>query len=168
MSIDIHVRHAEPSDARAVHEMLVSGHVVAGTMRVPFAPIGETEERLRPDDGRFVLVAEVDDMVAGFGEMITHAWPRNNHVGEIDLVVTDREHQGQGIGRKILQTMIELSDDWLHLVRLQLFVWADNAHAIRLYEKYGFEIEGTLKKYVRGRGTYVDAHIMGRLRESDA
>ncbi len=106
-------------------------------------------------------------MVAGFGEMITHAWPRNNHVGEVDLVVTDREHQGQGIGRKLLETMIELSDDWLHLVRLQLFVWSDNTHdppvrALRLRDR------GHPQKYVRGRGAHVDAHIMGRLRAPEA
>lgn len=162
--MDIEIRHAEPSDAPAVHEMLVSGHVVAGTMRVPYAPLAETEERLRPADGRFVFVAVVDGAVAGFAEMITHAWPRNNHVGEVDMVVTGREHQGRGIGRKLLESMIDLADDWLHLVRLQLFVWTDNAHAIGLYEKYGFEVEGTLAKYVRGRGSYLDAHVMGRLR----
>ena len=45
-----------------------------------------------------------------------------------------------------------------------LRVYADNAPAIALYEKFGFEIEGTHRRFAYRNGEYVDAHIMARLR----
>ncbi len=162
--MDIRIRHAEPADAPAVHQMLVGGHTVAGTMRLPYAPLSSTEERLAPQDGRVTLVAVEGGEVAGFAELVTHQWPRHNHVGDLNMVVTDAERQGHGVGRSLVGAVVELADDWLHLVRLQLFVWADNAHAIRLHESFGFVVEGTLTAFTRGRGGYVDALVMGRVR----
>lgn len=166
--MDITIRHAEPGDAHAVHQMLVSGQTVAGTMRLPYAPLSSTEERLAPKDGRVALVAVEGGEVAGFTELVTHPWPRHNHVGDLNMVVTDEDRQGHGVGRSLVGAVVELADDWLHLVRLQLFVWADNAHAIRLYESFGFVVEGTLPSFVRGRGTYLDALVMGRVRPTSA
>ena len=42
---------------------------------------------------------------------------------------------------------------------------ADNATAIRLYERHGFEIEGRLRRYVRRGGAYADAYVMAALFE---
>ncbi len=35
--------------------------------------------------------------------------------------------------------------------------------ALHLYEKFGFVIEGTLKKYAFRAGSYVDAYTMARI-----
>jgi L-phenylalanine/L-methionine N-acetyltransferase len=45
-----------------------------------------------------------------------------------------------------------------------LNVHVDNERAIRLYRKFGFEVEGTLRANVFRGGAYVDAHIMARLK----
>jgi putative acetyltransferase len=47
---------------------------------------------------------------------------------------------------------------------LDLRVYVDNAPAIALYEKFGFEIEGTHRCFAYRDGEYVDAHVMARLR----
>ena len=39
-----------------------------------------------------------------------------------------------------------------------------NARAIALYKKFGFEVEGKLKRYAFRDGAYVDAYAMARLR----
>ena len=36
--------------------------------------------------------------------------------------------------------------------------------ALRLYESFGFAIEGTMTAYVVGADGYIDAHKMGRVR----
>jgi putative acetyltransferase len=51
------------------------------------------------------------------------------------------------------------------LVRLSLTVFADNEKAIRLYEKFGFEKEGRLRKAAIRAGKYEDEWAMGRVRE---
>jgi putative acetyltransferase len=41
----------------------------------------------------------------------------------------------------------------------------DNAPAIALYEKFGFEAEGTHRYFAFRNGEYVDAYSMARLRD---
>jgi putative acetyltransferase len=60
--------------------------------------------------------------------------------------------------------MLELADNWLNLHRVWLEVYTDNPTAIRLYEKYGFELEGTRRMYSYGDGRWADAYFMARLR----
>ncbi len=36
--------------------------------------------------------------------------------------------------------------------------------AVRLYKKFGFEMEGTLRRYAFRDGTHADAYAMARLR----
>jgi putative acetyltransferase len=40
----------------------------------------------------------------------------------------------------------------------------DNAAGIALYEKFGFEIEGTHRRFAFRDGEYVDAYSMARLK----
>ena len=64
----------------------------------------------------------------------------------------------------MLEALVELADDWYDLKRLELTVYADNAPAIALYERFGFMREGTLRAYAYRAGRYVDAVTMARLR----
>ena len=52
---------------------------------------------------------------------------------------------------------------WLNLTRLELTVFTDNARAIALYKRCGFEIEGTLRQYAFRDGAFVDAYGMARV-----
>ncbi len=73
------------------------------------------------------------------------------------------DFQNRGVGSALMAAMIELADNWLGLRRIELEVYADNAAAIHLYEKFGFVIEGTARDYARRPGGFVDAHHMARL-----
>ena len=159
------IRAVGDGDLVAVHEILTSHHVVAGSMRVPLAPLHHTRERLSPQAGVHQIVAVVDERVVGFGELVTHPLePRHRHVGEINLVATHRDWGGQGIGAALMSAMLDLADNWLNLTRLGLIVFTDNTHAVRLYERLGFTIEGTMRRLAFGAGGWLDAHMMGRLR----
>ena len=72
--------------------------------------------------------------------------------------------QGQGIGTALLKTLLDLADNWLMLERVELTVFADNHHAIHLYEKLGFEKEGLKRMTVIRNGQYADEYLMARLR----
>jgi putative acetyltransferase len=63
-----------------------------------------------------------------------------------------------------MRALIDFADNWLNLTRLELEVYADNEAAIHLYESFGFEIEGTLRKHAFRDGRYIDSIVMGRLR----
>jgi putative acetyltransferase len=72
--------------------------------------------------------------------------------------------RGHGIGTALLTTAMDLADRWLNLGRLELIVYTDNVPAIGLYEKLGFEVEGTLRSFSFRDGVYTDAYMMARLR----
>jgi L-phenylalanine/L-methionine N-acetyltransferase len=164
--MNVVIRSAADRDLEAIHEILTSPHVVGGSMRVPYAPLQQTRERLAPTHGIYQLVAESESRVIGFGELITHPdEPRHRHVGEVNMVATHADWTGKGVGRALLEAMIDLADNWLNLARLGLFVFTDNTHAIRLYERLGFAIEGTMPRMGFGAGGWMDAHLMGRLRD---
>jgi putative acetyltransferase len=71
---------------------------------------------------------------------------------------------GRGVGSALMREMIDLCDNWLRVERIELTVFADNAPAIAVYKKYGFEIEGTGKRYALRNGEYVDAYYMARMK----
>ena len=52
----------------------------------------------------------------------------------------------------------------MDLRRIELEVFTDNEPAQRLYERSGFDIEGTLKQFAFREGEYADVYAMARLR----
>jgi putative acetyltransferase len=67
-----------------------------------------------------------------------------------------------------MRAAVGLADRWLNLERLELEVYTDNEPAVRLYQKFGFAIEGTLARYAFRDGRYADAYLMARLRQPSA
>ena len=110
------------------------------------------------------LLAEVDARVVGNATLVVHRHaPRRAHAGELGIAVHPR-WQRRGVGDALLRALVVLADNWLNLRRLELVVFVDNAAARRLYEKLGFEAEGTHREYAYRDGRFVDAVSMARIR----
>jgi putative acetyltransferase len=164
-SKEILIRHAEPDDYRAVHEIYGCPKAFAGTLQLPFPSLELWRKRLaEPIEGNYNLVAVIDGLV--IGQLGLHTFPhqpRRRHAATIGMGVHD-DWQGRGVGKKLLGACLELADQWLNLRRLELEVYVDNEPAIRLYESFGFEREGTLRQHAFRDGRYVDSYLMARLR----
>jgi putative acetyltransferase len=163
----LQIRRAEPDDYPAIYEIFSHPKVYAGTLQSPYPSREQWRRRLaEPSDGTFNLVAVVGERVVGMLDVITFPnRPRRRHVGAIGMCVHN-EWQGKGIGKALMSAALELSDKWLNLTRLELEVYMDNEPAIRLYERFGFEREGTLRQHAFRDGRYVDSYMMARLRPS--
>lgn len=119
-----------------------------------------------PGEGNYYLVAVVDNRVVGMISVHTFPnRPRRRHAGAIGISV-HAEWQGKGVGTAMIRAGLDLADNWLNLTRLELEVFADNEPAIRLYERFGFELEGTLRQHAFRNGQYIDSYVMARLRPS--
>jgi L-phenylalanine/L-methionine N-acetyltransferase len=162
----LHIRRAEPDDCSAIYEMFSSPKVTAGTLQVPYPSREQWRQRLaEPGDGTYNLVAVVNDHVVGM--LSVHTFPnrpRRRHVGAIGISVHE-EWQGKGVGKALMHAGLDLADNWLNLTRLELEVYTDNESAIRLYERFGFEHEGTLRQHAFRDGRYVDSCVMARLKK---
>jgi putative acetyltransferase len=143
--------------------------VFAGTLQLPYPSRELWRQRLaEPGDGTYNLVAVVEDHVVGmFGVHTFPNRPRRRHVAAIGMAVHD-EWQGKGIGTALMRAGLDLADNWLNLTRLELEVYVDNEPAIHLYERFGFEHEGTLRQHAFRDGRYVDSYMMARLRPSSS
>jgi putative acetyltransferase len=163
----IHIRRAEPDDYHAVYALVSCPKAQAGTLQLPFPSLELWRQRMTtPASGTHTLVAEVDGQLVGnIGLHLYPERPRRRHAASIGMAVHD-DWQGRGIGSALLQACLDLADQWLNLSRIELEVYTDNAAAIHLYERYGFEREGTLRKYAFRDGRFVDAYVMARLRDA--
>jgi L-phenylalanine/L-methionine N-acetyltransferase len=161
---DVVVRHTEPEDYRAVHLVYSSPRAMAETLGVPYSSEQAWREELdRRRDDNVSIVACVQGEVVGHLALSIYMNPRTRHAGHFGIAVRD-DWQGKGIGAELMKACLDLADNWLGLTRLDLRVYVDNAPAISLYKKFGFEIEGTHKRFAFRNGEYVDAHVMARLR----
>lgn len=158
------VRAREPEDAPAIAAVMACPGVVAGTLRLPLRSVQAERDRLaRTDDRTHALVAEIDGRVVGVLGLHVEASPRRSHCATLGMGVLD-DAQGRGVGTALLAAAIDLADNWLGLRRLELTVYPDNAPAIRLYEKFGFVVEGAARDFAFRDGAFVDALHMARLR----
>ena len=163
--MDITIRRAEPNDYEALYKIFTGPKVIWGTLQLPYPSLEVWRKRMaEPEEGRYNLVAVVKDEVVGHLGLGTEPnRPRRKHVGEIGMSVHDG-FQGQGVGTALLEAAVDMADNWLNLLRLELTVFVDNEPAVRLYQKCGFAIEGTLRRHSFRAGQYVDVYYMARLK----
>ena len=161
----IKIRSAEPGDYEAIRDTMSQPIAQAQTMQLPYASLELWKKRLAETPaGDHILVAEIDGKVVGnLGLHGMGSRPRRRHVGALGMVVHDAWHR-RGVGTALMNAALDLADNWLQYTRLELTVYVDNAAALALYRKSGFEIEGTLKCYAFRDGKIVDAYTMARLR----
>ncbi len=163
----VSIRRSEPEDFRALREIFAQPSVMAGTLQMPYPSEEMWKKRLSEvPKGMYSLVACVNGDVVGNLTLFHRAdSPRRQHAGELGMGVHDR-WQGKGVGGELMAAAIDLADNWLNLVRLELCVYTDNESAIRLYERWGFQREGTMAKYAFRDGGFADALMMARIRDA--
>lgn len=167
--MSIVIRRTEPTDAEALCAIFAGPRAIWGTLQLPFPSVAQWRSRLAdPPDGLWSLVACVDaEVVGNLGVETFPNRPRRRHVGQLGMAVRD-DWQGKGVGTALMHAALDLADQWLNLERLELEVYTDNEAALRLYQRFGFTIEGTLERFAFRDGRYVDAYMMARFRPMPA
>ena len=167
--MNLAIRHATPADSDAVHRIFSGPKAIWGTVHLPFSsPEASRKWLAEPEPGVTVLLACQDADVAGILGLHTHPdKPRRRHAAELGMAVRD-DCQGKGVGTALLKAALDLADNWLNLSRVELSVFTDNEPGVRLYKKFGFDIEGTQRRYAFRAGQFADAYLMARLRPGPA
>lgn len=160
---EIVIRHIETRDAEALRQINAHPEVYPSVLQLPHPSVEMWQERLKPQPGLRHLVACIDEQVVGHLALRVEQNPRRSHVATPGLS-TDPEFRQRGVGSALMREMNNLCDNWLRIERIELTVFVDNAPAVALYRKFGFEVEGTGKRYALRNGKYVDAYFMARVK----
>ncbi len=108
------------------------------------------------------LVAEVNGKIVGFSRCEGSNLKRLSHKVEFGVCVL-KEYWGYGIGKNLLQESVCWADS-TEIKKIALTVLETNVKAIELYKKFGFEVEGILKKdKFLSDGNYYNTVLMARL-----
>ncbi|HAL46149.1 MAG: GNAT family N-acetyltransferase [SAR202 cluster bacterium] len=157
------VRASRADDYKDVYDVYTCPGVMRNTAGLPYVSLDYWHQRMSSaSPGEQMLVAEIDGRVVA---SINLHCGRNRmaHTARFSMGVHD-DFQGKGIGRQLMEAMLDLSEQWLNIRRIELQVYTDNEPAIALYTGFGFAIEGTHRAYAFRDGRYVDAHTMARVR----
>jgi RimJ/RimL family protein N-acetyltransferase len=90
---------------------------------------------------------------------------RRHRKGEFGIFIGEQAVTGRGVGAAATALVLDHAFDVLGLHRVFLRVLADNASAIRSYERSGFRHEGVLREDVLLSGEFRDVVLMGVLEE---
>lgn len=165
------IRPACIEDARGINALRRMPGVMENILGIPSEPLKRNEEYLNtmsPNNHQFVAVATDENgqqTVIGTAGLNVNPNQRLRHTATIGIMI-HKDYQNMGVGKKLMETLLDVADNWLMLVRIELTVFVDNERAIHLYKKLGFETEGTLRKAAIRNGVYVDEYIMSRIRHA--
>ena len=110
----------------------------------------------RPEGGQFMLGAWRDDTLLGAVGLERDERMKVRHIGHVVSMMVRESARGQGIGRALLDALIDAAREPAGLELLTLTVTEVNANAVRLYERCGFSRFGTLHKAIKVDGQYHD------------
>ena len=159
----VFIRRAEPADAAGIARTFQSRTAAAGTLQNPYPSIADWVERLGRDAAtNYIFVAIAGEEIIGHAGLHGNKNVRRQHAWGLGIGLRE-DWQGRGVGTRLMETLIDLADNWLGALRLELTVYSDNEAALALYRKFGFEIEGTHRAFALRDGRYVDAIAMARL-----
>jgi putative acetyltransferase len=160
---DITIRAMEPADLPDLTEAWNQRQAYTGTLQLPYTSVESRQARFAGKPASQTnLVAAIGGKAVGM-IFLSRFEARRAHVGSIGMAVHDA-YAGRGVGSALMAAVVDLADNWLQLKRLELDVYADNARAIALYERFGFEREGLARAYAWRDGAFADSLAMARLR----
>jgi len=105
------------------------------------------------------LVGIVDGKIICVGSIFASTKERIAHNGDLGISVL-KEYWGLGVGTHLSNELISFAKNSKKLEIIHLKVNADNAHAISLYKKMGFEEIGRYPNEVKIDGRYIDTILM--------
>jgi L-phenylalanine/L-methionine N-acetyltransferase len=163
---DITIRRTTVKDAAAIARLMAEPSVLRNLMQLPLPSEERWAQQLAennaPGKTDFVIVAERGGEVVGSAGLHPALPLRRRHVAMLGISVA-AAHHGTGVGHALMQAMCDYADDWGQILRIELTVFSDNARAIALYRRFGFEEEGLLRGFAMREGVYADVVAMARL-----
>jgi L-amino acid N-acyltransferase YncA len=157
----IALRLARPDDADALRD-IYNVEVTTSTVTFDIVPrtLDEQRQWLTARSGAHaVVVAERDGEVVGFASLSPWRSRPAYSTSVEDSVYVRRDQQGEGIGRLLLERLVEVGRaHGFHAMFARIV--GGHRSSVRLHESLGFEVVGTEREVGRKFGRWLDVVIM--------
>ncbi|WP_414046701.1 N-acetyltransferase family protein [Macrococcus equi] len=117
-------------------------------------------EHFSKQDNSNIFVAD-NGTLCGYLIAIGNTSLRNKHTAYLVIGVHE-DARGQGVGTQLFEA-VEKWANTVGITRLELTVVSKNEAGVRLYQKSGFEIEGTKRRSLKINEIFYDEYYMSKL-----
>lgn len=114
---------------------------------------------------QFAIEAKTDRILIGQCGFVKVNW--KNRVGEIAIMIGDKDYRGKGYGADAIRLLIRFGFEEMNLRKIKALVFDFNEAALRCYEKCGFRKEAVLQKEIYREGRYHDVVQMCLFRDTE-
>lgn len=102
----------------------------------------------------------IENEIVGIASITSVQKERMKHNGTLGISLR-KKYWGIGLGSEIMAYLIDWAKSNKITKKINLLVREDNIRGVKLYEKFGFEKEGLLKKDICVNGIYYNTIAMG-------
>lgn len=117
-------------------------------------------ERINSMDNSKNVLIIIEDEIVGIASITSVQKARMKHNGTLGISIR-KKYWGIGLGSEIMTYLIDWAKSNKITKKINLLVREDNIRGVKLYEKFGFEKEGLLKKDICVNGVYYNTIAMG-------
>lgn len=159
MNQNITISEMRPSDWNRVREIFIEGIQTANATFRTEAPTWDEWDKDHLKLCRFV--AKQDGEVVGWVALTpVSSMAAYSGVMEVSIYIASIA-AGKGVGSRLLQKVIELSEQ-NNIWTLQALIFPENIASIKLHSKHGFEQVGIRKRMGRLNGVWRDVVLLER------
>lgn len=148
---ELKIRRAEESDICVINKLLYEVHKVHSDVRPDLFKPGAkkySDDELRlilADELRPVFVAEKNKVVLGYVFCVHKQYTDDSNMTDvktlyIDDLCVDETARGMHIGRQLYEYVLKYAAKHGYY-NVTLNVWADNADAVKFYDKLGLRVQ---------------------------
>ena len=161
------IRPVEPGDAAQISSIAARREMKKSMLisHIDFSDAGKIISGLTNLDHMFVLESEIPPTeICAVLLLRVDQQIYLRRLARIEIMVAAK-WQGQGIGKALLQSALELADRELLMERVEAEITTENLSALELFKSFGFKVEGTGRDWARAEdGTFADAFLLARCR----
>lgn len=111
-------------------------------------------------DNQLFLLAWLETTLIGALTLEASQRSRIRHRAELSITVS-REFWSRGVAGLLISDCLEFVKGGRRIKKIELQVREDNERALRLYRRFGFEVEGILSRAIFTEGKFYAVQLMG-------
>jgi RimJ/RimL family protein N-acetyltransferase len=163
----VSLRAVEKEDAEHIRDWLTDPDLLhlLGARPIPVGSIDPEKlpEMFRMREGRVLAVLSRDKTLIGL--VAVGNFHEFNRTASIMVVVGDRSEWNRGYGSDAVRTVTAFVFHDLNLNCLEAAIPEFNTRALKMFQKVGYQVEGTLRHRFFGRGRYWNMIVTSAVRE---